>query len=147
MSSKDHFSQKELVAYYKELSYVRKKQFCNYLVDLLAVQKIDTEVENYRKELLEAKKRQAEAELALKVDEIQSGTHRSREDGDKRRCSFCHRSEDDVLHMIEGPDGLYICDKCVAICHDVMEIARREDEKTDNAAGSTLREENDLDEG
>lgn len=49
--------------------------------------------------------------------------------------------------MIEGPDGLYICDKCVAICHDVMEIARREDEKTDNAAGSTLREENDPDEG
>ncbi len=31
----------------------------------------------------------------------------------KVRCSFCHKSEDQVRKLIAGPDGAYICDECV----------------------------------
>ena len=36
------------------------------------------------------------------------------------RCSFCGRTEDEVLKLIAGPQGAYICDECVAICSDII---------------------------
>ena len=30
----------------------------------------------------------------------------------KVRCSFCHKTEDQVRKLIAGPDGAYICDEC-----------------------------------
>lgn len=41
--------------------------------------------------------------------------------GDKIRCSFCNKSQDQVRKMIAGPGGVYICDECVDICSDIIE--------------------------
>lgn len=35
------------------------------------------------------------------------------------RCSFCGKSEAMVHKLIEGP-GVYICDECVELCHDLI---------------------------
>ena len=37
-----------------------------------------------------------------------------------RRCSFCGRTENQVRKLIAGPNGVYICDECVAICGDII---------------------------
>ena len=34
-------------------------------------------------------------------------------------CSFCGRPEDGVEKLVSGPNGVYICDKCVALCHEI----------------------------
>lgn len=39
----------------------------------------------------------------------------------KIRCSFCHKSEDQVRKLIAGPDGSFICDECVGICAEILE--------------------------
>ncbi len=52
-----------------------------------------------------------------------------------RRCSFCNRTENNVRKLIAGPEGVYICDECVAICSDIMDEAM-EDELDE--AGSAL---------
>lgn len=36
-------------------------------------------------------------------------------------CSFCGRMKHEVNKLIEGPDGIFICDECVEICHKIME--------------------------
>ena len=38
-----------------------------------------------------------------------------------RRCSFCNRTENQVSKLIAGPEGVYICDECVAICADIID--------------------------
>jgi len=30
------------------------------------------------------------------------------------------KSQDDVEKMVAGPDGVYICNECVALCNDIM---------------------------
>jgi hypothetical protein len=37
-----------------------------------------------------------------------------------QRCSFCAQSRDQVRAMTAGPDGVYICNECVAICVEQM---------------------------
>ena len=40
----------------------------------------------------------------------------------KVRCSFCHKTEDQVRKLIAGPDGkVFICDECIGICSEIME--------------------------
>ncbi|MDY5030763.1 MAG: ATP-dependent Clp protease ATP-binding subunit ClpX [Blautia sp.] len=39
----------------------------------------------------------------------------------KVRCSFCHKTEDQVRKLIAGPDGAYICDSCIGICSEILE--------------------------
>ena len=51
-----------------------------------------------------------------------------------RRCSFCNRTENMVNRLISGPEGIYICDECVAICMDILE----ESERDENMSLSTL---------
>jgi ATP-dependent Clp protease ATP-binding subunit ClpX len=41
-------------------------------------------------------------------------------DGAPTTCSFCGRTEDLVEKMISGPNA-YICDKCVALCVDIVQ--------------------------
>ena len=36
------------------------------------------------------------------------------------RCAFCGKSADEASSMIAGPDGIYLCDECVAVCSEVM---------------------------
>ena len=38
---------------------------------------------------------------------------------DTPRCSFCHRTQDEVARLIEGP-GVYICDECVQLCVEIL---------------------------
>jgi ATP-dependent Clp protease ATP-binding subunit ClpX len=40
---------------------------------------------------------------------------------DVERCSFCHRDQGQVRRLIAGPDGVFICDECVALCQEVLE--------------------------
>jgi ATP-dependent Clp protease ATP-binding subunit ClpX len=37
-----------------------------------------------------------------------------------QRCSFCRRSVEEVNRLIPGPDGVFICDECVFLCHDIL---------------------------
>ena len=38
----------------------------------------------------------------------------------ERSCSFCGRSEAEVEFLIPSPTGLYICDKCIEACNDII---------------------------
>ena len=40
---------------------------------------------------------------------------------DQVRCSFCHKTQDQVHKLIAGPDGVYICDECVDICSEIID--------------------------
>ena len=46
------------------------------------------------------------------------------------RCAFCGKTQDQVRRLIAGP-GVYICDECVMLCHEIitenMEIAPASD--------------------
>jgi len=35
-------------------------------------------------------------------------------------CSFCHRTEDEVMRLIQGPDSIFICDICVDMCAEIL---------------------------
>ena len=41
--------------------------------------------------------------------------------GDRIRCSFCNKTEDQVRKLIAGPSGVYICDECIEICAEIIE--------------------------
>ncbi|RME85032.1 MAG: ATP-dependent Clp protease ATP-binding subunit ClpX [Caldilineae bacterium] len=46
-------------------------------------------------------------------------------------CAFCQKSQDEVYKLIAGPDGINICDECVALCVEILdEESRREDFST-----------------
>lgn len=35
-------------------------------------------------------------------------------------CSFCGRFREEVHKLIEGPDGILICDECIEMCHKIV---------------------------
>ncbi|HEY7343585.1 MAG TPA: aspartate carbamoyltransferase catalytic subunit [Ktedonobacterales bacterium] len=37
------------------------------------------------------------------------------------RCSFCSKPQDQVMRLIAGPGGVYICDECVELCREIIE--------------------------
>ena len=51
-----------------------------------------------------------------------------------RRCSFCNRTENQVSKLIAGPEGVYICDECVAICADIIDESIQEDDYAEEEA-------------
>lgn len=54
---------------------------------------------------------------------------------EKYRCSFCGKSEDEVLKLIQGPSGLYICNECVDACNYAL---YGEDENEKESTNFTL---------
>jgi len=44
------------------------------------------------------------------------------------RCSFCGRSQEDVDRMIAGPEGIFICNFCVELCHNLLHDEEDEDQ-------------------
>ena len=44
------------------------------------------------------------------------------------RCSFCGKTESQVLKLLKGPNGVYICDACVELCSEIIEEELSEDE-------------------
>lgn len=41
--------------------------------------------------------------------------------GERIRCSFCGKSQEQVRKLIAGPSGAFICDECVDICTEIIE--------------------------
>ena len=41
---------------------------------------------------------------------------------DTARCSFCHKAEDVVEHLIPSPSdvNVRICDECLAVCNSIL---------------------------
>ncbi len=37
------------------------------------------------------------------------------------RCSFCNKKQSQVKKLIQGPNGVFICDECVDICGEILE--------------------------
>lgn len=35
-------------------------------------------------------------------------------------CSFCGKPQEQVSRLIAGPNGVYICDQCVALCNEIL---------------------------
>ena len=35
------------------------------------------------------------------------------------RCSFCGKTQDEVMRLVEGP-GVYICDSCINFCSSLL---------------------------
>lgn len=52
----------------------------------------------------------------------------------KQYCSFCGKSEDEVLKLIAGPNGVTICDECIEECNDILdrEYAEADSPKKEN---------------
>ena len=36
------------------------------------------------------------------------------------RCSFCHKSRSQVSKLVQGPNGVFICDECIRACADMI---------------------------
>ena len=36
------------------------------------------------------------------------------------RCSFCGKTETQANQLVSGPDGVHICDECIASCNEMM---------------------------
>ena len=53
--------------------------------------------------------------------------------GRRLRCSFCHKTQDEVAQLIAGP-SVFICNECVDICNGVLAEERRKAGHGGNAA-------------
>lgn len=42
---------------------------------------------------------------------------------DDMKCSFCGRSRTEVMHLVEGQSGIFICDDCVGACTEILRVA------------------------
>src|SRR5947199_362147 len=40
-------------------------------------------------------------------------------DGEKLKCSFCGKSQEQVRKLVAGP-GVYICDECIELCTEII---------------------------
>ena len=49
------------------------------------------------------------------------------------RCSFCNKSEHDVLKLIAGP-RVFICNECVEVCDDILAADARFEQRTGQKA-------------
>lgn len=59
-----------------------------------------------------AKGADSRVETALSTDD--EPTH-----GEPMKCSFCGKSQHEVLKVVAGPNVI-ICDECIALCHDIV---------------------------
>ena len=44
------------------------------------------------------------------------------------RCSFCGKTESQVMKLLKGPNGVYICDACVELCAEIIDEELGEEE-------------------
>jgi len=60
--------------------------------------------------------------------------------GEKIRCSFCNKTEDQVRKLIAGPGGVYICDECIDICSEIIEeeLEDEQEEELDEKSSINL---------
>ena len=43
------------------------------------------------------------------------------------RCSFCGKTESQVMKLLKGSNGVYICDACVELCSEIIEEEMQEE--------------------
>jgi ATP-dependent Clp protease ATP-binding subunit ClpX len=53
-----------------------------------------------------------------------------RQEPEAQHCSFCHRNHQEVDRLIAGPDDVYICDECVALCVEILEEEKQRDDES-----------------
>ena len=41
------------------------------------------------------------------------------------KCSFCGKTQNAVERIIAGP-GVYICDECIKVCNNILEVVNNE---------------------
>lgn len=58
-------------------------------------------------------------------------------------CSFCGRLRQEVNKLIEGPDGIFICDECIEMCHKIIQDEDISDDINKNGSKELL-ENNEL---
>ena len=56
------------------------------------------------------------------------------------RCSFCGKGQDKVRKLVAGP-GVYICDSCVELCHQILAMEDGPDEPLPADTCQTARRE------
>ena len=44
-------------------------------------------------------------------------------------CSFCSRTQEQANLLVPGPKGIYICDNCIGLCHELVEEYLGEENK------------------
>ncbi len=50
-------------------------------------------------------------------------------------CSFCGKPKEQVKALVAGPNGLHICDECIAICQDIL----KEDQQKPDFSAELLK--------
>ena len=58
-------------------------------------------------------------------------------DSDLLKCSFCGKSQKQVKKLIAGP-GVYICDECIDLCNEIIEVDQPLKEETGAAETETV---------
>lgn len=53
------------------------------------------------------------------MSDTEHGSHNKND----MHCSFCGKSRDQVRKLIQGPEGVFICDECVTACADIIREA------------------------
>lgn len=36
-------------------------------------------------------------------------------------CSFCNKTQDEVIKLVSGPNGIFICDECIELCYQIID--------------------------
>jgi len=47
------------------------------------------------------------------------------------KCSFCHEDEENVEKIFVGSDGIYVCDNCIELLHEMLNLSREEEKISD----------------
>jgi ATP-dependent Clp protease ATP-binding subunit ClpX len=50
-------------------------------------------------------------------------------------CSFCNRTGEDIGPLVEGPNGVYICQHCVDLCNNIIKQEQRRSVQTKSLLG------------
>ena len=94
------------------------------------------------RQLLARQRRRMEQHLATyqralnELRALENGCNRTRKDESMEHeaktysCSFCGKANTAVKRLIAGPDGVFICSECVALCNELIAKKERESEAT-----------------
>lgn len=58
----------------------------------------------------------------------------AKDDRNQVRCSFCGKSEEQVMRLVAGPGGVYICNECIELCSDIIYEEERNFEMSQQTA-------------
>ncbi|PZC40369.1 MAG: ATP-dependent Clp protease ATP-binding subunit ClpX [Chloroflexi bacterium] len=49
----------------------------------------------------------------------------------KYHCSFCGKTQEEVVRLIAGPSSVYICDECINLCKDIVDNDKNDESEID----------------